>query len=223
MRDVVRSADALGASPQVAIDPAWSDRNLRETVMAQVCEWVLRSPRQGAELASDAVDWYARWASRAAGREVGAGELYEFVRGGEAHPGALPPDSPGGHRAYYRKSLRSQEGRVAEAARRVGLSRRQAYRRLVATGRRLDEFESIQAVVASLISNAPKKTGARRELVERLVQRRLQRTPAHRQATEQRRAHEWARKLERRTRSLPPEEQNQRIIRALRRQAGVEA
>jgi hypothetical protein len=243
----LRSLDQYAAGPVVAVDASWAPDALRDAARAQLASWVLAravadTPQDfvsSVTLSADALGWLQDWARRLVrrGDPVAAGDLLAVAQR------ALRAGSPAGHRAYWRARLSGDRGGIvrnalallggrevqpregeppAEAGEELRpggqlvafgpvLGRTAAYARLRRAGMRPDDFLTPEALARWLADHAPAPAKPplapqRRAIVEALVEKGWQR--------------EAARKLERRWRGLPPEEQQRRLVRLLARHGG---
>jgi hypothetical protein len=228
------------AVPVVVVDPTWSDGRLRDSVMAQLVEGCVR-PGTGipgrrdavVELASDALAWWSRWANPGKGQDEAArlSAAYEVA---ERSPS---PSTPAGHRAYLTKSLKRgwsqayrgmvtpelgpsgfrlvrEDERVRspaelnEATRILGIARSTAYARLHRGGRTVQEFlqgpDALDALVDFLSAQAPARIPERSIVILATLRAAGMKENS-------------ARRLERRTRDLAPQERLRRIEGALGR------
>ena len=205
--------DALSRYIVVRIDPEWEPRALKESVMAQVAEWLVRVRRHphavDLELDSDVWRWWQSWALHTPG-STATTELAEIL---EIAGRTVRPDHPARQRAYWTKSLRhrrTRPGIVDKAAIVAGIARSTAYDRLRRAGRTVADFENAQNPIrdlAGFLHSAASYhlTNDRHTVINELTAGGMKEASA--------------RKLERRIRHLPPEEQVRRVKRALRRWA----
>lgn len=218
VRELLQEVESYARWPSVVVVPDPSPEHVGDTVMAQLVEWAFRMQRFGGtdvpDIAADAYEWWGRWARRA-GRlpEVPSGDLFLVARR------TVSPAHPRAHRKYWRQSLRAARadiGIVAEAARRAGIGRSTAYDRLRRTGKRAADFAREEDPTGALAAFLKRSAGQRmisgesREIVAALVKAGVNQ--------------DSARRLERRTRSLPREVRARRLRAAIeraRRKSGV--
>ena len=208
---LLQGVEGVARYPTLRIDPNWSPRDNCDATMAQLAEWLLRRTavrdRGLPALDEDALAWFHRWASGAARRTGGdpptVGDLFELVGR------TLPPDSPAGQRLFYRKSLgpRGERDAAKEAAARLGIGRSTLYAWLRAEGRTASEVREASDSVAALVHFGRGRKSARlnprdREVVDVLISAGMKDNSA--------------RRAERRTRDLPPEDRARRLRVAIR-------
>ena len=214
-RRTIQALDALSPSLTVTIDPAWMRDALRESVMAQVAEWITRVrelPNANVpELKDDAWRWWHAWALRFVphhGPEepLTLSDLYEIARR------TVRPDNPARHRKYWIKSLRAKGAdseliRIAAAS--AGIGRSTVYARLRRGGKRKEDFlneKNPERALAEFLRNEAltgRLSENRREIIHLLRESGMK--------------EKSARKFERRTRHLPGKEELKRTRAALRR------
>jgi len=214
-RRLLQSLDALTRGSAVAVDFDWAPPLVRDSVMAQIAEWHVRIDgseyaRGGPMLTDDAYQWWCRWARRVARQRddaVAPGDVFGVAKR------SVRPASAAGHHRYWKKSLEAHRADdvVQQVATMLGISRRTVFNRLRKGERRLAEFygeaDAARALydwLADRPSNANRISDDRRAVIESLEAAGV--------------SHEAARKLERRTRGLPPEVQRNRLQRAIERQ-----
>ena len=212
----LKALDVLGPHPIVVIDPTWKEPQIRETVMAQIIEWIVRVDDSAAEpdlsgphLASDVYDWWLNWANKTARRTsqdpLSLSDVYEVAKR------SLQPRRAAGHRAYWRESLMPRaENLITRAAAIGGVSPRTAYERLKRGSKRVADFPKDDSELDSVVAFLGEQAPAVRSLPEksRLIINAL---------CESGMKENSARKLERRIRKLPPEEQAERLSDAVKR------
>ena len=215
LRTILQSVSAHARYPIVVVDPDWRGTAVRDSVMAQLVEWLLRAQQfpdaAVPSLTADALSWWKSWAlplSRAAQERDGVSlaELYEIALR------SVQPDHPARHRTYWKKSLRARgDGPdfVKDAACAAGMSRSSAYELLRKGGRSAAEFRSrddpVQELARWLVANRPERGLAKgqRDTLQALIDAGM--TPNS------------ARRAERRTRALPENERHRRLAAAMRR------
>ena len=209
-RALIQDSDLRDYAINVRIDPDWTSTALREAMTAQIVEEFIRTGQS--DLIDDAVlAWFLGWVARASGNHAESPlDLYEAAKLVAERSVRTP--TPQAHRAFWRRSLgpRGQDV-VAEAAQKVGISRRAAFDRLRRSGKRIADFvgedDRVDAIGRLLDDSAPHRISEDRRLLRRvLAEAGL--SPA------------YARKLEQRTRGLDPAEHETRIRRAIERQQG---
>ncbi len=215
LRNTLQALDDLSNFVPITVDPDWGPRFMRESVMAQVADFVVRLDGGGwpplPTLAEDAWRWWFGWVlqlSRAApdSDELSLTDLFEIAGR------TVRPDSPAGHREYWKKSLRVRhrgKGAVDRAAELAGIARSTAYDRLRRAGKSVDDFQleadHVEALASFLtgVADPRQLPRNRRFIVDYLVTQGMKENSA--------------RRLERRVREMPPEEQEQKIRKAVER------
>jgi hypothetical protein len=209
-RQRVQRLDAAELDPIVLVSNNWDTRMLVDSVIAQLIEWHYRvanrdhsrnCPRPG----DDALDWWARWARKAAhNNEIGLEEAITIAKR------SVRPATPAGHHAYWRQSLkpRTRTPLLEQACGMLGISRSTAYEWLKHSGRRPNEFTTPNELVSILRSHAPQRrlTTDQRQLIDALIETGMK--------------PETARKREYRTRHLPEQQRRERLLRPVHARPG---
>lgn len=214
MRRLLQSLDSLTRGLEVVVDFGWKPSFVRDSVMAQVAEWHerihgLEHARGAPTLTDDAYRWWFQWVRRVARQGENAVTPTDVFMVAKR---SIRPASAAGHHRYWKKSL--QAHRADDVAQRIatmlGISRRTVFNRLHKGEKRLEEFYSEPDAARALYdwltdrpSNAKRISDDRRAVLESLQAAGV--------------SFEAARKLERRTRALPPEVQRKRLQKAIER------
>lgn len=206
-RERLQELDARDSSINVRVDPGWKSELIRESVMAQVVEYLLRTKPRDEPLTRDALDQYVDWTERVAGHPPSP--EFEAEAAAMALRSVRPPTAAA-HHTYVKRSLRPR-GRdvVREAASNVGLSRSAAYQRLQTAGKSAAEFRATADPVGELArfltAGRPSRflSDKNRSIRGALIEAGMEK--------------DAARKLESRTRDLDPSERARRLKRASKR------
>jgi hypothetical protein len=208
-RAMMQGIDTLTRGVVVTIDPNWRDEGLRATVMAQIVEWCFRVSKHSEAFglplpAQDAIDWWQDWAVRVVRRGRDAdhpdvGDLYQIAAR------SVRPARAAGHRLFWKKSLAAlhSESLLRQAAGAADISLRTAYNRLRQGGRQTSDFLGAVDPLGELTDFLRRQAPARCLAVERHTLLEVLESAGWNK--------EAARKLERRLRTLPPDEQERRI------------